>query len=87
MKLRKYFSISVDSTTDVSHIDQLIVIVPYALDGGPIEWFLKFLLLTSHKGKDIADLVLEVQIKVISMSSTFKNNLTIMCRIWVVHVK
>lgn len=37
MKLRKYFSISVDSTTDASHIDQLIVIVPYALDGGPIE--------------------------------------------------
>ena len=37
MKLRKYVSISVDSTPDVSHTDQLIVIVPYALDGGPIE--------------------------------------------------
>lgn len=87
MKLRKYVSISVDSTPDVSHTDQSIVIVPYALDGGPIEWFLKFLLLKSHKDKDIADLVLEVLIKVIPMSSTFKDSLMIMRRMWVVHVK
>ena len=60
MKDRKYFSISVDSTPDVSHTDQLTIIVCYVLDSGPIERFLKFLQLTSHKGKDVADLVLEV---------------------------
>ena len=56
MKDRKYFSISVDSTPDVSHTDQLTVIVSYVLDSGPIERFLKFLPLTSHKCKDMADL-------------------------------
>ena len=49
-----------DSTPDLSHTDQLTVIVRCVLDSGPIEGFLKFLPLTSHKGKDIADLVLEV---------------------------
>ena len=60
MKDRKYFSISVDSTPDVSHTDQLTIKVCYVLDSGPIERLLKFLQLTSHKGKDVADLVLEV---------------------------
>ena len=60
MKDRKYFSMSVDSTPDVSHTDQLTVIVRGVLDSGIIEGFLKFLPLTSHKGKDMADLVLEV---------------------------
>ena len=32
----------------------------YVLDSGPVERILKFLLLTSHKGKDVADLDLEV---------------------------
>ena len=60
MKDSKYFSISVDSTPDVSHTDQLTVIVCYVHHSGPIERFQKFLPLTSHKGKDMADLVLEV---------------------------
>ena len=51
---------NIDSTPDVSHTDQLAVIVHCVLDSSPVEWFLKFLLLTSHKGKDMADLVLEV---------------------------
>ena len=57
MKDKKYFSISIDSTPDVSHTDQLTVIVRYVLDSSPREGFPKFLPLTSHKGKDMADLV------------------------------
>ena len=57
MKDKKYFSISIDSTPDVSHTDQLTVIVRYVLDSSPREEFPKFLPLTSHKGKDMADLV------------------------------
>ena len=60
MKYRKYFSISVESTADVSHTDQLTVTVRCALDSGPIERFYKFLQLTSHQDKDMTDLVLEV---------------------------
>lgn len=60
MKDREYFSISVDSTFDASHTNQITVIVPYVLDSGPIERFPKFLPLTSHRGKDMAELALEV---------------------------
>ena len=48
-----------DSTPVASHTDQLTIIFRYVLDGGQIERFLKSLPLTSHKGKDMADLVLE----------------------------
>ena len=59
MKDRKYFSSSAYSTPNLSHTYQLTVIV-YVFDSGPKERFLKFLPLASHKGKYMADLVLEV---------------------------
>ena len=43
MKDKKYFSISVYSTPDVTHINQLTVIVRCILDSGPIAQLLKFL--------------------------------------------
>ena len=43
MKDKKYFSISVYSTPDVTHINQLSAIVRCILDSGPIEQLLKFL--------------------------------------------
>ena len=43
IKKSKYYSISVDSTPDVTHVDQLIFIIRYVLDDGTIaERFLKF---------------------------------------------
>ena len=38
-----YFSLSVDSTPDLSHINQLSVVLRYLKDGQPIECFLTFL--------------------------------------------
>ncbi|GLV37539.1 hypothetical protein CBL_20351 [Carabus blaptoides fortunei] len=51
-----YFSLSVDSTPDGSHIDQLTVIVRYVSpdDGLPIERFLTFLEMGSHTGESMA---------------------------------
>lgn len=38
VKVSKYFSISVDSTPDVSHVDQLSFIIRYlSKDGTPVE--------------------------------------------------
>lgn len=39
----KYFSISVDSTPDVSHCDQLVFCVRYVKNGAPVERFLQFI--------------------------------------------
>lgn len=60
LKKAGYFSLSVDSTPDLSHVDQLAVIVRYVSpdDGFPIERFLTFLQLNDHSGKNIANVVL-----------------------------
>lgn len=61
IQIAKYFSISVDSTPDVSHTDQLTVIMRYVSPEGSIqERFVKFLLINSHTGECIADAILTV---------------------------
>ena len=58
LKSAKCYSISVDSTPDISHVDQLTCVVRYVLPGGPVERFLTFLELESHTGEDLGNLVL-----------------------------
>lgn len=61
LKAAGYFSLSVDSTPDLSHVDQLCIIVRYVsqLDGLPVERFLTYLELESHVGRQIANKVLD----------------------------
>jgi len=42
--------LSVDSTPDISHIDQLSVTVRYGLDDKPIERYLQFVSIFRHCG-------------------------------------
>ncbi|XP_039313486.1 uncharacterized protein LOC120359569 [Solenopsis invicta] len=60
IKTAGYFSISVDSTPDLSHIDQLAVIIRYVSpdNGLPIERFLTYLDIKSHTGENLAKVVL-----------------------------
>ena len=48
VKAAKYYSISVDSTPDIAHTDQLTVILRYVLQDCPVERFVKFLLIHGH---------------------------------------
>ena len=59
VKSAKYFSVSVDSTPDISHIDQLTCIVRYVLPSGPVERFLTFLDMQGHSGQELADRLLQ----------------------------
>ncbi|XP_038649470.1 LOW QUALITY PROTEIN: zinc finger MYM-type protein 1-like [Scyliorhinus canicula] len=59
VKSSGYFSLSVDSTPDLSHIDQLSVVLRYLKDGQPIERFLTFLEVKSHTGEEMANQVLQ----------------------------
>jgi hypothetical protein len=60
VKFSKYFSISIDSTPDVSHVDQLSFIIRYLIkDGTPVERFLKFIANTGHKSEQIADAIFD----------------------------
>ena len=54
----KYLSISVDSTPDITHTDQLSITIRYVLPTGPVERFLGFVPLSSHTGEIIADIIL-----------------------------
>ena len=55
----KYFSVSVDSTPYLTHVDQLTTIIRYVVDGKPVERFLTFHRMISHKADAIATTLLE----------------------------
>lgn len=59
LKKSKYYSLSVDSTPDITHSDQLTVILRYVLtDGTPVERFLTFVKLQDHTGAHMEEVVL-----------------------------
>ena len=52
LKVAKYYSISVDSMPDLSHVDQLSFIVQYVKkDGTPVEHFLHLIPNVGHKSE------------------------------------
>lgn len=53
IKKSKYYSVSLDSTPDVGHMDQLTVIFRYMEGSTPVERFLLFLPNQGHKAEDI----------------------------------
>lgn len=57
IKKSKYYSISVDSTSDVAHVDQLCISFRYIEYDEPIDRFLKFLPNQGHKGVEMYDAV------------------------------
>ena len=59
VKSAKYFSVSVDSTPDITHVDQLTCILRYVLPSGPVERFLTFLDMKGHSGKELAESLLK----------------------------
>lgn len=55
LETAKYFAIIVDSTPNVSHIDQLTLIIRYVLPNGqPVERFLGFLPIFSHTAESLS---------------------------------
>ena len=54
-----HYSISVDYTPDITHIDQLAVTIRCVKATGPVERFLTFVLMYGHTGTQIAELLLK----------------------------
>lgn len=61
VKKSKYFGIIVDSTPDLQHVDQLTFILRYVYPDNftAVERFLKFIPISSHKGKDLANVIMQ----------------------------
>lgn len=57
LKSAKYYSITVDSTPDVSHVDQLALVLRYVLGGVPVERFVTFVPNPGHKSEELANTV------------------------------
>ncbi|CAI6358417.1 unnamed protein product [Macrosiphum euphorbiae] len=58
LKISKYFSISIDSTPDISHVDKLSFMVRYVLETGlPVERFLCFVSNPGHKALDLTNAI------------------------------
>lgn len=60
VKEAKYYSLSVDSTPDVSHTDQLTFIIRYVKNSEPIERFLKFIPVHGHTAETLFNEVIGV---------------------------
>jgi len=59
VKKDRYFSISIDSTPDISHIDQLSFIIRYVNDQGePVECFVCFIDKIGHKSQQMTETVI-----------------------------
>ncbi len=59
VKRSKYFSIIVDSTPDISHIDELSFIIRYIQkDGVPVERFMGFLPNVGHKSEQLEEAII-----------------------------
>ncbi|XP_065645536.1 zinc finger MYM-type protein 1-like [Hydra vulgaris] len=58
LKKAKYYSISVDSTPDLSHVDQLTFTVRYVKDLAPVERFLQFVPIHGHGAEHLETVVL-----------------------------
>jgi len=66
IKKSVYYSISIDSTPDISRVDQLTIVVRYVNDQGPVERFLTFLELDvgGHTGAALAKRVLDYLVSI-----------------------
>ncbi|XP_042209606.1 zinc finger MYM-type protein 1-like [Homarus americanus] len=53
IKLSKYYSISLDSTPDEGHIDELTLIIRFMEHDTPVERFVKFLPIEGHKAQEM----------------------------------
>ena len=54
LKECKFFSVSLDSTPDITKIDQLTLIMCYVLPTEPVERYLTFLGMDNHTGEELA---------------------------------
>ena len=53
VKETKYFSLTVDSTPDISHVDRLACVLQYVLEDGPVERFIQFLDMKGHTAEEM----------------------------------
>ena len=59
IKQAKYCSVSVNSTPDITNVDQLTIILRYVIPDSPVERFVKFIPTRGHTGHRLANFLFE----------------------------
>ena len=59
VKKSKYYSISLDSTPDAAHTDQINLVLRYMERDGPVERFVTFMANKGHRAQDMFDALME----------------------------
>jgi len=59
VKRSKYYSVSLDSTPDKSHVDQLTLVMRYIENDAPVERFLTFMGNKGHQAQNMFDALME----------------------------
>lgn len=59
VKSSKYYSVSLDSTADESHVDQLTLVLRYIENDAPAERFVTFMGNKGHKAREMFDALME----------------------------
>lgn len=87
VRASKYFSIIVDSTPDISHVDELALIIRYVTkDGYPVERFIKFLPHIGHTSEDMEKAVIStLSLYNINLNDMRGQSYDIMLQIWQAH--
>ena len=57
--MAKYFSITVDSKQDITHVDQLTAVIQYVSSEGPVKRFLKFIPMFSSAEAEAVKIVFQ----------------------------
>ena len=58
LKVAKYYCVSIDSSPDISHVEQVTIIVRCVMEDGHVERFLTFMSFESHTGKGLSSVLL-----------------------------
>ena len=75
-KEAKYFSVSIDSTPDKSHLDQVTIVIRYVLPLSPVERFLTFMPMMRYTAEQMVSILLNFLKKRIWISITAYDNFT-----------
>lgn len=59
VKRSKYYSVSLDSTTDESHVDQLTLVLRYIENDTPVERFVTFMGNKGHRAQEMFDALIQ----------------------------
>jgi hypothetical protein len=79
LKVAKYCSISIDSTPDLSYMNQITFIIRYVKNDNPVERFLEFIPIYEHGSENLFKVILSfLEKNQISLKTVVASHMTML---------